>query len=75
MSNGSDMEERILSGMATKCNQELDPRKRSGLIAGEESACIGKTYRAIYKTFESYDHFEVISFHYCAQPCGDARLQ
>ena len=25
---------------------------RSGLIAGQDSACIGKTYRAISKTFE-----------------------
>jgi aspartate carbamoyltransferase regulatory subunit len=28
---------------------------RSGLIAGQDSACIGKTYRAISKSFEYYN--------------------
>ena len=54
MSNGSDMGEGILFGGFAKCNQELDPQMRSGLIAGQDSASIGKTYRAISKTFEQY---------------------
>jgi hypothetical protein len=41
-----------------KCNRELDPRMRSGLIADQDSASIGKTYRAISKTFEPYDDVE-----------------
>ena len=31
---------------------------RSGLIAGQDSASIGKTYRAISKTFEYYNDLE-----------------
>jgi hypothetical protein len=38
------MGEGILFGGPGKCNQELD--------CGREFACIGKTYRAISKTFE-----------------------
>jgi hypothetical protein len=46
------MGEGILFAVDAKCNQELDPGKRSGLIAGPNSASIGKTYHAICETFE-----------------------
>jgi hypothetical protein len=51
----------ILFGGLAKCNQELDRKalaresiRSSGLIAGQESASIGKTYWAIFKTFERH---------------------
>jgi len=52
------MPKSILFGAPAKCNQELDRgvswRKHSGLIESEDSAFIGKTYRAISKTFERH---------------------
>ena len=51
------MAKRILFGAPAKCNQELDRKRllaKAGLIKGEDSAFIGKTYRAISKTFERH---------------------
>ena len=47
---------------------------RSGLIAGEDSACIGKTYRAISKTFEHYNDREAFPRCHFAEPSGGGRL-
>jgi hypothetical protein len=54
MSRGSGIGKEILFGALAKCNQELDPRERSELIARQGSASIGKTYRGIFKTFERH---------------------
>ena len=71
MSNGSDMREAILFAGPAKCNQELD--RRFALIA-EDSACIGKTYRAISKTFEHYNDLEAFPRCHFAEPSGGGRL-
>ena len=47
---------------------------RSGLIAGQDSACIGKTYRAISKTFEHYNDREAFPHCHSAEPSGGGRL-
>jgi hypothetical protein len=46
------MKKAILCGRLAECNQELDGKSRSELIAGQDAASIGKTYHAIFKTFE-----------------------
>ena len=47
---------------------------RSGLIAGQDSACIGKTYRAISETFEHYNDLEAFPRCHFAKPSRDGRL-
>ena len=47
---------------------------RSGLIAGQDSACIGKTYGAISKTFEDYNDLEDFPRCHFAEPSGGGRL-
>jgi hypothetical protein len=47
---------------------------RSGLIAGQDFACIGKTYGAISKTFEHYNHLEAFARCHFAEPFGGGRL-
>jgi hypothetical protein len=47
---------------------------RSGLIAGQDSACIGKTYGAISKTFEHYNDLEAFPRCHYAQRSGVGRL-
>jgi hypothetical protein len=47
---------------------------RSGLIAGQDSACIGKTYRAISKTFEHYNDLEASPRCHFAEPSGIGRV-
>jgi len=68
------MGEGILFAGPAKCNQELDPEMRSGLIAGQDSACIGKTYDAISKTFEHYNGLEAFPRCHFAEPSGGGRL-
>src|SRR6476660_6002330 len=47
---------------------------RSGLIAGQDSASIGKTYRAISKTFEHYNDLEAFPRCHFSEPPGGGRL-
>ena len=47
---------------------------RSGLIAGQGSVCIGKTYRAISKTFECYNDLEAFPRCHFAEPPRGGRL-
>jgi hypothetical protein len=47
---------------------------RSGLIAGQDSDCIGKTYRAISKTFEHYNELEVLPRCHFGEPSASGRL-
>jgi aspartate carbamoyltransferase regulatory subunit len=44
------------------------------LIADENSACIGKTYRAISKTFEYYNDLEPFLRCHFADPIDAGRL-
>ena len=46
----------------------------SGLITGHDSACIGKTYHAISKTFEHYNDREAFPRCHFAEPPGRGRL-
>jgi hypothetical protein len=43
-------------------------------MEGENSACIGKTYRAISKTLEYYNDLEDSSRWHFAEPSGSGRL-
>jgi hypothetical protein len=47
---------------------------RSDLIAGHDSACIGKTYRAISKTFDHYNDREAFPHCHFGEPSGAGRL-
>ena len=46
----------------------------SGFDAGRDSACIGKTYRAISKTFEHNNDREAFPRCHFAEPPGRGRL-
>ncbi len=47
---------------------------RSGLIAGRDSACIGKTYGAILKTFEHCNDLEAFPRCHFGDPFDAGRL-
>jgi len=47
---------------------------RSGLIAGRDSACIGKAYSAIFKTFEYYNELEALPGCHFAEPSAGGSL-
>ena len=55
------------------CSADLGNAIRS-LITGENSACIGKTYRAISKTFEYYNDLEAFPRCHFADPSDAGRL-
>jgi len=58
-------------------NRQVEKRERmslnlrsSGLITARGSACIGKTYRAISKTFEHYNDLEAFARCHFAESSG-----
>jgi hypothetical protein len=44
------------------------------LLADEDSACIGKTYRAISKTFGDYNDLEAFRCCHFAEPSAPGKL-